>query len=102
MDLRHVISRAAAVLIITSAFAAYSHALLFNRLYEYYSDAQFTCLVGEAFYVGTHCPDDEGWLWGAEGDFRRITTLTECGTTSGGTSVCAQYYGGAWHTINCP
>jgi hypothetical protein len=100
--LRRIVCHLTVALLITSVFAACSYGMVFNRFYEYYSDAGFTCLVGENFIVGTHCPDDEGWLWGNEGSFRRLTTLYECGTGSGGSSICAEYYGGAWHTITCP
>jgi len=82
--------------------AAQAHALVWNRLYQYYADSGFSCLVGEQFLAGTHCPDDESPVWGTTGNYRRVTTFQECGTTSGGSSVCAQYVNGSWQPISCP
>jgi hypothetical protein len=88
--------------VVSSLCVAAAYGLVFNRYYQYYSDSGFTCLVGEVFLNGTHCPDDVGWETGTTSNYRRITTLEECGTLSGGSVACYEYYGGLWHQITCP
>jgi hypothetical protein len=88
--------------VVSSLGVATAYGLVFNRYYQYYSDSTFTCVVGEVFLNGTHCPDDVGWETGSTTNYRRITTLEDCGTLTGGSSACYQFYGGAWHQMTCP
>jgi hypothetical protein len=91
------------VFIVALTFAATTaHADLWSRLYQYYSDSTFTIQIGEVFVVGTHCPDDQGYSWGTTCDYRKLTIIQECGTTSGDGSICSHYVNGQWQTINCP
>ena len=79
-----------------------ANADVWSRLYQYYSNSSFTCQVGETFVPGTHCPDDDGYSWGTTGDYRKLTIIQECGTTSGDGTICGQFYDGYYHTITCP
>lgn len=94
---------ASLLFIVALTFAATTaHAYVFNRLFQYYSDSTFTILVGEVFEVGTHCPDDNGFSWGTTCNYRKLTIFDECGTTSGGGSICSHFVDGQWQTITCP